>query len=344
VKTVAAIVAAVVMVVAAVAIRARIDDARNTDGDARLVCAGELAQACTELDDAVGGLDVTIESAGVTALRLSELPDSELEDPPLDGWLVPGPWPEMVDILRAERSLRPMFEESPTTVARSPLVIAVRDERARVLEEGPCAGTVGWRCLGDVAGSPWDDVGGDFPGEVKVGHTDPTTSAEGLLVLAQATRDFVGRVEYDLSDLETPEFQSWANRLVGSTPPSAAPFEEMLSAFPTAVYDAAGATEANAGTELAGASRDRRDAFTLLYPDPVATADVVLGLTNSKTRDEDIVDLAAGGRARQELAEDGWRVEGQPLADGLRKQLDLPDGTNLPSDPGVYIALQRQVT
>ena len=342
-KTVGAIVAAVVMVVAAVVIRAEIDDRRNTDGDAQLVCATELQEACTQLDDAVGGLDVAIEPAGATATRLIALPDSERDDPGLDGWLVPGPWPQMVDILRGESSLRPIFAASTTTVARSPLVIAVRDERARLLEEGPCAGPVGWPCLGDVAGRDWADLGGDFPSQVKVGFTDPRTSAEGLLVLAQAAGEFFGTPDYALDNLETDEFRSWLARL-SSAGPSAAPFDEMLSAFPTAVYDAAGATEAEAGPALASAARDRRDAFTLLYPDPVATADVVLALTATEERDEDIADLAGGGRARQALAESGWRVDGQPLADGLRERLQLPDENNLPSDPGVYVALQRQVT
>jgi hypothetical protein len=346
VKTVGAIVAAVAMVVVAVVIRAEIDDRRNTDGDAHLVCATELEEACTGLDDAVGGLDVTVEPAGVTAVRLSTLPDTDVDDPGLDGWLVPGPWPQIVDIVRAQDQLRPVFEESTTTIARSPLVIFVRKDRARVLEEGPCAGAVAWRCLGDAAGQAWDDLGGDFPGEVKVTHTNPTTSAAGLLVLAQATSQFLGNTTYSRADLETDEFRAWLARLEGSgTSPS--PFQEMLSAFPTAVYDATGATEAEAGPALADAAADRRDAFTLLYPEPVATADVVLALTTSDERDDDIADLAAGGRARQELAESGWRVEGHDLAKGLRKRLQLPDGTNLPPDAGVYIALQnswQQVT
>src|SRR6266508_5767960 len=94
------------MVVVAVMIRARIDDAANTDGDARLVCATELEEACTELDDAVGGLDVTVEPAGDTLKRLIALGDSEVDEPGLDGWLVPGPWPQIVDIVRGQAQHR----------------------------------------------------------------------------------------------------------------------------------------------------------------------------------------------------------------------------------------------
>ena len=347
-KTVGAIVAAVVMVVAAVLIRADIDDARNTDGNARLVCATELEEACSQLDDAVGGLDVTVEAAGETAERLVALPDSEVDDPGIDGWLVPGPWPQIVDILRGQQQLQPVFEESPTTLARSPLVIVMRKDRGRVLEQGPCAGAVAWPCLGDVAGDEWDELGGEASwGSVKVAHTDPTTSATGLLVLAQAASEFFGGPGYSRAQLQTDEFRAWLERLEDSGAPAASPFEEMLSKFPTAVYDAAGASEAEAGPVLAEAAPDRRDAFTLLYPEPVTTADVVLALTTSDDRDEDIADLAAGGRARQELAETGWRVDGQDLAEGVRKRIQLPAGTGLPTDAGVFIALQdswRQVT
>lgn len=347
-KQLGAIAAAVAMVVAAVVIRAGIDDAANTDGDARLVCAAELEEACTELDDAVGGLDVTVEPAGDTLKRLIALGDSEVDEPGLDGWLVPGPWPQIVDIVRGQAQHRPVFEESPATVARSPLVIVVLKDRGRVLGQGTCAGTVAWPCLGDVGGDDWDDVGGDAAwGRVKVAHADPTTSASGLAVLAQAAGEFFGGTDYSLADLGTDEFRAWLERLEDAGSPAGSPFGEMLSAYPTAVYDAAGGTEAEAGPLLEDAAPDRRGAFTLLYPDPVATADVVLALTTSKDRDGDIGDLAGGGRAREALADSGWRVEGHDLARGLRQKLALPNGTGLPTDPGVFLALQdawRQVT
>lgn len=341
-------VAAVVMVVAAVTIRSRIDEARNSDGDARLVCSDELVSACLALDDTTGGVDITIEPAGVTFARLTTLPDSELADPGLDGWLVPDPWPAMVDSTRARSQLRPVFDRDTVALARSPLVIVARDDRARVLRDGPCAGTVAWPCLGQVAGDPWDDLNGSASwGSVKIGHADPTASATGLLVLAQAASEFLGTTEYSRDDLAGDAFLAWLGRLEDSAPPAPSPVEQMLQQFPTAVYDAVGDTEADAGPRLAGAARDRRDAFALLYPDPVATADLVLALTTTGERDDDIGDIGAGGSARAALASAGWRVDGQPAVTGVRARPRLPATANLPTDPGVYIALQdawRQVT
>jgi Bacterial extracellular solute-binding protein len=337
---VVALVAAIVMIVAALLIRDRIDDGSDSDGTARLVCATELEAACVELDESVGGVEVTIEPAGTTAARLIGLPDSEIADPGFDGWLVPEPWPGIVDSTRQRDQLRPVLAPDSEVLARSPLVIAMFGDREEALR-GVCEGPVAWRCLGDVAGTSWDDLGASFPGTVKVAHTNPTVSATGLLVLAQAASEFFGRTDFFLADIETDEFTRWLTRLENSAEPSAAPFDEMLGRYPAAVYDAVGTSEAEAGPALREASRDRRRAFTLLYPDPVATADVVLALAASgDSRDDDIAGLAAGDDALDALAGDGWRVDGEPLAAGLDGDVPLPATANLPSDPGVYVALQ----
>ena len=348
---VVALVAAIVMVVAALLIRARIDEDSNRDGTAQLVCATELEEACLDLDERVGGLEITIEPAGTTAARLIGLPDTDIDDPGFDGWLVPQPWPGIVDGTRGRSQLEPVLEGEVTEVARSPLVIAMREERAQVLRDGACGGPVAWPCLGDVAGAPWADLGDSaIPGTVRVTHADPTVSASGLIVLAQAATEYfdtLGVTEITSFELETTDaFIAWLTSLENSAPPSAAPFERMLLTSGTE-YDAVGTTEAEAGPLLDDASPDLRDAFTLLYPDPVATADVVLALAATGERDDDIEGLATGDTALDVLAGDGWRVEGEPLAPGLRRNVRLPAGTNLPEDAGVYVALQdawRRVT
>lgn len=335
-----ALVAAIVIVVAALVIRARIDEDSNGDGAARLVCATELEAACLDLDESVGGLEITIEPAGTTAARLIGLPDADTDDPGFDGWLVPEPWPGIVNTTRERDQLRPVLAADGEVLARSPLVVAMRHDRQDVLR-GVCAGPVAWPCLGDVAGTAWGDLGAPFPGTVKAAHTNPTVSATGLLVLAQATSEFFdGRTDFFLADIETDDFTRWLTRLEDSAEPSPAPFEEMLGKFPAAVYDAVGTTEAEAGPALADASRDRRRAFTLLYPEPVATADVVLALAATDDRDRDVEGIATGGTALDALAGDGWRVEGEPPGPGLDRDLPIPDAANLPSDPGVYVALQ----
>jgi hypothetical protein len=248
----------------------------------------------------------------------------------------------MVDSTRARSQLRPVFESEITTLARSPLVIAALSDREQVLSDGPCGETVAWPCLGDVAGDDWADVGGSASwGAVRIGNADPTTSATALLVLAQAATEFFAPADYSSASLASDPFLAWLSRLADSAPPASAPFEQMLNLVPAAVYDAAGDTEADAGPRLAGAARDRRDAFALLYPEPVATADVALALSATGERDDDIEEIAGGGRAREELARSGWRVEGQPLARGVRERERVPARNNLPTDPGLYIALQN---
>jgi hypothetical protein len=340
VTRVVALVAAIVMVVAALLIRDRIDDESDGDGTAQLVCATELEAVCRGLDERVGGLEITIEPAGTTAARLIGLPDTDIDDPGFDGWLVPQPWPGIVDSTRARDQVQPVLASTTGVLARSPLVIAMREDREQALG-GVCTGPVAWPCLGDVAGTPWGDLGTPFPSTVKAAHTNPTVSATGLVVLAQAASEFFdGRTDFFLADIESDEFTRWLTRLEDSAEPSAAPFAEMLGKYPAAVYDAVGTTEAEAGPALADASRDRRRAFTLLYPEPVATADVVLALAVTGARDQDIEGIATGGSALDALAGAGWRVDGESFAQGLDGDVRLPAGTNLPSDPGVYVALQ----
>ncbi|HEX6313105.1 MAG TPA: hypothetical protein VF152_15950, partial [Acidimicrobiia bacterium] len=153
--------------------------------------------------------------------------------------------------------------------------------------------------------------------------------------------EYFGRTDYFLADLQDLAFESWFGRLEGSARPSATPALDMLRDFPAPPYDAAGTTEAEAGPALIRASPDRSDAFRLLYPDPVASASVVLALSTSTARDTDIEDLAGGSAARDALTGTGWRVEGEPLGPGLDPDVRLDAGSNLPVEPGVYLALQE---
>jgi hypothetical protein len=161
-------------------------------------------------------------------------------------------------------------------------------------------------------------------------------------VLAQATSEFLDdTLEYSRADLDDEAYRVWLRQLESTRPTTVSPAVDMLREFPTAVYDFVGTVEAEAGPALNGASPDRRDAFALLYPEPVATADLVLSLAASSDRDQDIEDLAGGGTALDALAGNGWRVDGEPLAPGLDRAIRLRNESNLPDDPGVYEALQN---
>ena len=95
-------------------------------------------------------------------------------------------------------------------------------------------------------------------------------------------------------------------------------------------FGAAGALEVTA-REAAG-----RDGFRVLYPAPVTTADLVAVPIGDAGDDAD--ELAGDGALRQALAESGWRVDGEPAAEGVDTSVELPDDDGLPSG-GVVQAL-----
>ena len=330
------------MVVVALYARDRIDGDGGGGGTVRLLCTTELEAACTDLADHAD-VTVTVEPAGTTAQSLATLPDAERGRVGFDAWLAPSPWPEMVDVQRRVNNLRPMFARPSEPIARSPLVLVVRSDRKPVLEATPaCAGKIDWKCVGAVAGRSWTELPGGQPawGTVKPAYGDPTTGAIALLVLSQATSEFLGTADYSRADVQdNDQYLDWLSgieRAVPSTPTN--PFLEMLQQLPTATYDVVGTTEAEAGPAIAAAAPDRRKELTLLYPEPVVTADVVLAAVTGRN---DIAGDVAGDDVAGALATAGWRAPGQSNARGVRDAPALPRRSGLPDDPGVLVALQE---
>ena len=313
------------------------DGGSGASGSLQLVCATELGAACEELD-----VDVTIEDAGVTYERLLSVPNADRDELGIDGWLTLAPWPQMVSEERARRGLAPVLDTPTGAIARSPLVIAVRTEREVVLE-GACDAPVRWPCLGEQSRRPWADLAGGNSGwgQVEVGHADPTTSAVGLLVLGQATTEFFGDEPDGLStqDLDNPElgFRTWLDALEAS---GVAPSFNRFLTTPT--FDAVGTTEAEAGPALAAARSDIQEDVTLLYLEPVVTADVVFAATvGGSDAGESLERAVTGDDAREALAAAGWRVDGQDRSAGVRDEPALPGTSGLPS-PGLLQALQER--
>ncbi len=343
-----AAVVAVLMVVVALWVRGRIDDGgggngSSGDGVLRVRCATELAEVCNQVGAELDDVEFSTASAGATAAELARLPDARREESGFDAWLVPEPWPEIVDVRRGVNGLEPVFETPTDPIARSPLALVVRTDRRPVLEAtAECGGAVTWRCVGEVAGRSWDAVGGEAQwGRVRPGHGNPTESAVGLLVLSQATTGFFeGAEQYTRFDLEDNlDYGDWLSDLEQSIPGFGSPFAEMLQQLPTAAFDVVGTTEAEAGPALARAARDRRRQLTLLYPEPVVTADVVLAPAIGADR-EAVDELAGGDELRTALAEHGWRVPGEPRAKGVGTTPALRARNGLPDDPGALVALQ----
>lgn len=332
-----AVIAAVAMVAGAIFVRSRIDShTERSSTTLRLVCATEFGAVCDALV-ATGGNQVvaTVEPAATTADRLRALGPADRS--PLDGWLVSAPWPRIVADAQS-RAGRAETLTAGRVLARSPVVLAVRADRQAALT-AQCKVEPGWKCLGDVAGQPWTSLPGGKGewGTVKPGHPN-LTGVAGLAVLGAASVGyFDGRVDLSATDLADDGFLSWLNHLEQAVPNRPeSPLQTMLQR--PSSFDVVGALEAEAGPLLATA---RTPKPVLLYPSPVATADVVLATTQSRAARR-LGDLVSGKSGRRALATSGWRVEGEPFAPGLATGVKLPATANLP-EPGVLEALRPVV-
>jgi hypothetical protein len=301
-----AVVAAAAMVAGSIAIRSRLDRrAEDRTNPLRVVCAAELGMVCDALRRT--SARVTVEPAPRTADRLARA-----ENPEVDGWLVPAPWPQIVDGRRRQATLPPLFGDVSQPLARSPLVIVMS---RTVAERCPS----GWKCLGDAAARKL----------AKPGHPDPGDNAFGALIVGQAAAAYFNRTDLSTFELDDPGFAAWFQALERATPPllsGGSPLEEMLGTN-FAAYDAVGTLEAEAGPILAASAV--RDRLVLLYPEPMATVDVVLAGSGSRLRE-----VAGGETIRKALADAGWRVDG-------RDTPALPATNGLPS-PGFLDAVRAQ--
>lgn len=350
-KRLVAVLAALAMVAGAFLVRGWLDDrdepsASNGappvgDEQLTLLCDPSLRSVCDQLDEARA--DVTVEVAD-SAGAMSRLTDAAFpaDDDPVDGWLVPAPFPDMVEESRQRAGQSPVFGDVGPPLARSPLVIAMWNERADALAPTCTDDEVGWRCIGDGAGVAWGELGGSAAwGRLKPGFDDPDTSATGLLVVGQASADFFETPGFASNDFDQNGFRGWLRNLEESVPafPATAgtPLDQMLSAGPAA-YDLVGTTEAEAGPAVAS-SRDR-DRLRVIYPAPMATADVLFAPIARADGAERLGEIVSDDTTADLLAAAGWRVEGRPLADGLDAGIELPPDNGLPR-AGVLQALRN---
>jgi len=330
------------MIGGALLIRSRLDSnesaAELEASQAVVVCATELAAVCEQVRREHPELSVTVEDAGVTAERLSASSFSR-DATPMDAWLVPRPFPAIVDENRAFAGLEPVLGDASATLARSPLTLAVWNDRLDALR-GTCGGDVTWSCIGDRAGLPWTDTGGQESwGTVKPGLPDPATAASGSLVLSQATAQQLGRPDFASNDLQEAGYQTWLDQLkrsVRSYPPTSTggPLGQMLSQG-KGTFDLAGSVEAVSGP---GVTTSRYNSqLTVLYPSPMVTADLVLVPLRGSSPGDGAREVFESDVTAAALATNGWRVNGQPPAAGVLTD-PLPDSDGLPK-PGAVQAL-----
>ena len=306
----------------------KVDQARPAG---TLVCVTELRKVCDQIRSAHPTMSTRVEDAGVTYAALVA-PNVTPDSAKIDAWLVPQPWPSMVEEKRGLAGLDPIFGDASGVLGRSPLVLAVWKDRLGALQKSCPQGSVDWKCLGTVAGKPWSDVGGEAAwGQVKPGHPAAANNATGLFVFAQATQQFLGNATYARQDLEDGNYRTWAGNLEQNiptfTPSSGTALDQMLSQGRSA-FDVAGSIEAFAGPAVS-TSRDK-DNITILYPSPVATADLFVIALRGSDPGGRVKAVLESASSAQVLAQNGWRVAGQPSATGVSGDPALPVGNGLP--------------
>jgi hypothetical protein len=270
-KRVVALLVAAAMVALSLYIRSRIDDGRDgsttTSGAPRVVCSTELAAAC----DAVGG---SVEDAGATADRLVAA-EGDVE---LDAWVVPSPWPELVDERRSREGRDRLFGRPVALASTRLAMVAWKGKLA-------CDGTPTWKCVGETG--------------AKAGHADPTRDGIGLLVLGNAVVSFFdGRSDLSsTTDLEDPAFDDWFTRLEQRDTANDDALDLLLTSRGV-LYGVVGVSEAEATATLAAAAD--RSSVELTYPAPMARAVAVVAPVRDRSVDDELRDGATAalvGRA-----------------------------------------------
>ncbi len=140
-KRLLAVVVAIALIGIAVLVRGVIDDGGSDSGSSSpsggdhtptLLCAAELEQVCTSLQREAG-IDVQLEPSDVSANTLASIPDNQLRDLGIDGWLTTSRDVEIARDKRARASLEPAVGKPSSPIARSPLVIGIWKDRAQAL-------------------------------------------------------------------------------------------------------------------------------------------------------------------------------------------------------------------
>lgn len=349
-KRVGALAAALAMIAAAFAYRAASEDDGTAGGggsaDGALVaCVSDLADVCTALAD-LHGFEVEVVPFTATVDELAAVTDED--DVAFDAWIAPAPVVGMVIDAR-DRAGLPQVVRPGEVVARSPLVLVAWSDRQEVLE-AHCGSALDWSCIGEVADTPWAEVGGESAwGRVKPGHSTPSRSAVGLLVAGQATADRLDRTDFASNDLSDPGFRSWFSVLeqtVDAVRPSTPgePVELMVRLGPS-TYDVAGTTEATA-VPLVARSANFRDRLTVSQPSPTTTVDLVVGVVGERDAGRAVAERIASAEATEVFRDAGWRVPDQapPPALGSVGPLSESDGTTTPGALTALLSLWEEIT
>lgn len=263
-----ALLAAVALIVGAVVLRGVLDD---DDGGTdvvggpdstspaavagEIVCIEDLRAVCEELQ-----IDAVIEPAGATITRLSAAD----ADPPA-AWITLAPLPQALDEARRVDGLDPLFGGGER-VSSSAMAFVARTDRGAVLLDR-CGGEITWRCLGDSAGSTWEQLGGEVGWRSPtIGHDAPDRSALGAVVFGWVAATYFEAGPVSVRD---EAFVGWLTTLERANPDPRSPLRDMIRQLGTLDIVGTSLVEAN-NTVPTGDTR-----FTI-YPSTMASAEVVV--------------------------------------------------------------------
>jgi hypothetical protein len=309
-----AILIAVALVVGAVFVRSKINT-HKTESSAvlRLTCSTELEATCTALANADKRLMVTVDPAGSTADRLAKV-----GDPGFDGWLTLGPWE---NITTATENFSGGGFASGATGYGSRMAFAIKPDRLAALQAFCATQAIDWNCLQKAAAKgQWSNIPGAKAewGLVKIGLSDASANGIGLAALGQAAVTFFKST--DISSTDLPAFQTWLGPLVGAV----TQFDDPLAvlAVRPAELDVAITAGAPATPYLTGVAASSNKPV-LIYPSPVATAEIYLGTAGT-----------ANGRRLSAV------IFSKTGTDALRAGGWVPAKQGGEPDPGVLAALR----
>lgn len=319
------------MVAGAFATRGWLDRRREDKANPPvLVCIQELADFCRLIAERTD-VDVKVEAPGDTADRTAALNGAG----DFSGWLTLSHWPSIAQGRRTTKGLPRIFTSIDNPVlARSPIVMAVWPDRAEAVRRNCTNGAVDWKCLGDVAGKgQWSNVpGGNATwGPVKIAMGDPQNGAVANAAFGAAAADFFEqRPDLSIAEFQDDAFRDWVSGLKRRTPAGGRqPGIDEVLATGKSLEDVYAGLEAEVVPALNAYARP--DKPVLIYPSPVATADVVLAVVPGRAgeRLRDIV-----GDMAEDLIDMGWKPGNAPATP------TLPAGNGMP-EPGVLDALRQ---
>jgi hypothetical protein len=277
-----------------------------------LVCASELAAPCRALGERFPELDVRVEPAGTT---LDALADPERPTPL---WATLRPFPEMVDVVRP----RDPVGYTTEPLAASQLTIATPHPpsggsgRFDALRTG-CEGEALWACIGDHAGAPWTELGGDPSlGTVRPSVGLVEREAVALASFANAVAGYFGTPDIDPAAFGDASFVAWARRLAGAVPGSAISAGTPLATMVTrgGELDIAATTV----VEVENLMLSRPDlAIDLNYPETTMWVEAVLAVPRGAAAPDGLADALTS-----ELGRVGW-FEASDATEGV------PDATTM---------------